>query len=128
MRTFFCDGGCYGNGTGDSYAYGSFGELSSGTRRIQFGFAEASTNNQAEYMALISLLQEIQKIPEAVEIRMDSQLVVNQIGQNRKEWKCKDSNLIRLRNKARELINSRRKYGTHLKWVPREEIVAVLGH
>jgi ribonuclease HI len=128
LRVFFCDGGCYNNGTPDSYAYGSFGEISGGTRRVTFAFHEASTNNQAEYMTLIYLLKELQSCEEAVEIRMDSQLVVNQVDIGRNTWKTKDPNLRRLRDKARELINSRRKYGTHLLWVRRDEIESVLGH
>jgi ribonuclease HI len=128
MRTFFCDGGCFGNGTGDAYAYGSFGELSGGVRTLRFAFAEANTNNQAEYQALIHLLRELIPIKESVEIRMDSQLVVNQCAPLGKAWKCKDKNLIRLRDEARELINQRRKHGTFLKWVRRDEIVEVLGH
>jgi len=128
MRTFFCDGGCYGNGTPDAYGYGSFGELSGGVRTIRFPFYEAATNNQAEYMALIELLKEVQALKERVEIRMDSQLVVRQVATTGKAWKTKDRNLVRLRDRARELINNRRKHGTELMWVPRQEIMAVLGH
>ena len=128
MRTFFCDGGCFGNGTGDVYAYGSYGELDGGIRHIQFGFAEANTSNQAEYATLIALLRELQKLDEAVEIRMDSQLVVNQVAPLGKAWHCKNKRLAKMRDEARELINNRRKFGTHLKWVRRNEIEAVLGH
>ena len=62
------------------------------------------TNNVAEYEALILALGEAKKKSisnRAVEVRMDSELIVKQI---RGEYKVKDRNLKVLHAKVRELL------------------------
>ena len=74
------------------------------------------TNNQAEYLALIKVLEKIKnnKI-ENVEIRGDSALVVNQVNL---KWKAKNPNMKRLRNMALELLEG---INWKLSHVPRSE-------
>jgi ribonuclease HI len=123
MKVYYADGGCLNNGTPDFYAYGSYCAEGMKPRKISFRFDEASTNNQAEYMALVKLLEELQTDKEMCEIRMDSQLVVNQVNNL---WKVKDRNLRLLYHRARQLINARGK--VVLKWFRREVIESAVGH
>lgn len=120
---YYADGACRNNGTTDCYAYGSYCREGMKPKRIVFKFDEASTSNQAEYMALIYLLEAIKQGQEFAEIRMDSQLVVNQVKGN---FKVKDEILRRLHNKVIRLINQRGK--VELRWVPRTQIQKAVGH
>jgi ribonuclease HI len=91
-----------------------------------------TTNNQAEYVALISALVDLRgRIERAgrnprsysVAVHTDSQLMVGQLAQG---WKIKASNLRPLVDEAAALIHA---FGRcDLVKVPREEIVRVLGH
>jgi len=61
------------------------------------------TNNEAEYLSLIELLQSaLSKGITKIFIRGDSKLVVKQVNG---EWKCKKSTLIPLRDKCIELLS-----------------------
>jgi len=74
------------------------------------------TNNEAEYAALILLLEEILARGLAgVSVRGDSQLVVNQVTGR---WKVKEPRLQELAERARELLALT---NSSLSWVPREE-------
>jgi ribonuclease HI len=125
------DGGSLGN---PGHAYGSF-RLSPGRgkdlppTRLKFGYG---TNNQAEYQALIAGLEgllswarkgklDLQSV--AVELRGDSQLVLNQLSG---EWRVKDPELRRLHSRARRLIDQ---FG-RVEFIhqPRAVTVRVLGH
>jgi ribonuclease HI len=70
-------------------------------------FIGRSTNNQAEYKALIFALEyvndELQKIEklEAIECFLDSELVVKQLN---KEYKVKNPDMISLFNEVRNLV------------------------
>ena len=123
MRVYYADGACRNNGTTDYYAYGSYCAEGMQPRKIRFAFDEASTNNEAEYMTLIRLLEALQKSHEFVEIRMDSQLVVQQVTGN---FETRKPQLQRLRNRVRQLINLRGK--VELRWIPREQMVEAVGH
>jgi ribonuclease HI len=74
------------------------------------------TNNEAEYAALILLLEEAERrgIGE-LEIRGDSRLVVEQV---RGRWKISAPHLRPLAERARALMAGR---AVRLLWVPREE-------
>jgi ribonuclease HI len=90
------------------------------------------TNNEAEYVALISALVNLRgRIERAgkssrsysVEVHTDSQLLVGQLTQG---WQIKAANLRPLVDEAATLI---RTFGRcDLVKVPRDEIVRVLGH
>jgi ribonuclease HI len=91
--------------------------------RKSFNLDLCTTNNQAEYSALLEALiylvelsHKVRAMPQ-VQICMDSQLVVHQVNRT---WKCKDAALCELRNMAQEALD---KLSATLTWVPREEIV-----
>ncbi|MFP4482931.1 MAG: ribonuclease HI family protein [Thermovirgaceae bacterium] len=74
------------------------------------------TNNEAEYEALIMLLEEMQRrgIRETP-VRGDSRLVINQVLGT---WKVKEPRLKPLAARARELASA---VGARPQWVPRAE-------
>ena len=123
MRVYYADGACRNNGTTDYYAYGSYCAEGMQPKKIRFAFDEASTNNEAEYLTLICLLEAIQQSHDFAEIRMDSQLVVNQVTGR---FKTNKYRLVILRDRVRELINRRGR--VELMWIPREEMVEAVGH
>lgn len=78
-----------------------------------------ATNNVAEYEALILALEEAKKrkfSDNAVEVRMDSELIVKQM---KGEYKVKDKNLKILHAKVRELLQDFS--SVSFVHVPREE-------
>ena len=123
MRVYYADGACRNNGTTDYYAYGSYCAEGMQPKKIRFAFNEASTNNEAEYMILIRLLEALQRSHDFAEIRMDSQLVVQQVNG---KFMCRKLSLVVLRDRVRELINRRGR--VELMWIPREQMVEAVGH
>ena len=127
----YADGGCKGNGTGHPEAYGSFAVKYKGDikRRRECKFPEASTNNEAEYGALLAAFTYISELRDSgkplpdIEILMDSELVVSQLTNG---WKVKAANLKSLHQAARAWMDSNPTVELH--HVPREQIEAVLGH
>jgi ribonuclease HI len=108
------DGGAIGNGNADAYAYGSYklavpqDGREYHSRKIMF--ADYSTNNQAEYCAIVSALKDLLARIEAancdpgeftVRIKTDSQLVANQLAG---DWKCKNPTLATLKDTALALL------------------------
>lgn len=70
-----------------------------------------TTNNQAEYKALLRALEEAKKLGAAeVDIFMDSELVVKQLKQ---EYKVRDKDLAPLFVRAWNLLHSFKKYAIH---------------
>ncbi len=121
MTTVWADGGCSGNGTNHCKTYGSF-KLSTEPfpHRVEF---QAGSNNEAEYETLIRALKFcIEQRVEEPEIFMDSRLVVSQVNG---QWKINGARLRQLCQQARSLLLE--SSGT-LKWIPRDYIVAQLGH
>jgi ribonuclease HI len=128
------DGGSKGNGTANAYGYGSF-KITTRTGKSHqdsLVFGRHVTNNEAEYRALIAALTElIGRIERAgrdpkdftVEIRGDSQLVINQV---KGDWECKADNLRQLLSQARNLVG--RFNECDLDWHSRENSVEALGH
>ena len=91
---------------GQQIAYG-YGEVARG---------EGATNNVAEYTALIEALKALKDLnleKDVVEIKGDSQLVVNQVNG---VWRCNVARLFKLKEEAKKLIN-----GHKITWVPREQ-------
>lgn len=131
--TLTFDGGSRGN---PGAAYGSYLIESRGSStplhrlaRLEFG---CGTNNEAEYLALLAGLRDVQAslagvaIPtEDVEltIRGDSQLILRQVGG---EWKVKDPRMRRLCYEAQRLLQP---FGrVLLRHQPRSRTVRQLGH
>ncbi len=124
------DGGSRGNpGAG----YGSFTYKGSVVRwQTHIEFPGTTTNNQAEYMTMIAGLRAIifdcQALgmgPESlsVEVRSDSQLVVNQLNG---KWKIKNQGMRRLHGESAELLDRFKRWT--LTWHSRKESVRILGH
>ena len=121
--TYFVDGACPNNGANTGEAYGSWCKVEDGiiTEHETFPLPSASTNNEAEYLALIHLLTELYCRPKQDSvIYCDSRLIVEQTNL---AWKVKEERLRVLRDKARSLLNS-----YVLRWTPREEVERYLGH
>ncbi len=125
------DGGSKGN---PGLSYGSYRLQEKGRKpfrpiRIEFGHG---TNNEAEYKALIAGLEaligmvESEKIDPAacrVEIRGDSQLVLNQL---RGDWKVKNLRMRTLCDKAQDLLSRFADQRFHHQ--SRNRTVEILGH
>ena len=131
--TIVFDGGSLGNGTANSHGYGSY-QISNRKREeiVRLEFSAGTTSNVAEWQSLIAALKDLVariekagKSPSAytVEIKGDSQLVINQAAGN---WKVKQPHLRPLKGEAVGLLN--RFKGFQLTWQAREHSVAVLGH
>jgi ribonuclease HI len=78
------------------------------------------TNNIAEYSALLEALQVIRNEQiMKVQINSDSNLMVNQVNGN---WKCKDTNLKKLCDKAQARISwlKENNYEVELVYIPRK--------
>ena len=134
---FLCvsDGGALVNGSAAPKAYGSYHLATHDGRKQTVRLTRlpgVTTNNQAEYVALISALVDLRgrieragKSPRnySVVVHTDSQLMVGQLTQG---WQVKSSNLRLLVDEAAALIQT---FGScDLVKVPRDEIVRVLGH
>jgi ribonuclease HI len=111
------DGGARGNpgpaGFGARLVHAADGEEVAAL----YGFLGHTTNNVAEYAALLALLEHALPLqPQQLEIRSDSQLLVRQM---RGEYKVKDANLKVLHAEARALAS--RLGRVAYVHVPREE-------
>lgn len=87
-----------------------------------------TTNNEAEYCALIDALYEIGvRGPLTATIHCDSRMVVEQINGR---WKVKNDRLKALHHFATSAVAGLKLNGTevHIVWVPRAENVERLGH
>ena len=71
------------------------------------------TNNEAEYMAVIEALKENKE--NKIQIKSDSQLIVNQINKN---YKIKEKRLKKLAEKVWKLCENR---NVEFTWIPREK-------
>lgn len=81
-----------------------------------------NSNNVAEYLALIALLEYLQfEKHKVIIIKGDSQLVVKQLNE---EWRIKEGRYVEYALLARELLRDLRKRNVvTLKWIPREQNV-----
>jgi probable phosphoglycerate mutase len=124
------DGGAIGNpGSG----YGSFTYKGRAVRwPTRVTFPGLTTNNQAEYQTLIAglrgMLHDVRELdldPSAlkIEIRSDSELLVNQVNG---AWKLKNAGLRALHDDVRGLLDRFERW--KLTWHPRAESVRILGH
>ena len=125
------DGGSKGN---PGIGYGSYALHWPGQPQqiVQLQFGDGVTNNEAEYDTLVAALESVVKrlaeqradpATARVEIRGDSQLVINQV---LGDWKCNDERMRRRRDRVRNLL---REFGSwSLAYHPRANSVRVLGH
>ncbi|MFM2022832.1 MAG: hypothetical protein RIR89_224 [Actinomycetota bacterium] len=115
MIYLYADGASRGN-PGPA-AYGVHIGDEQGNTIADFGEALGiATNNQAEYSAVIAGLRYLtQTNYREVVIRMDSKLVIEQLGGN---WKINNPQLRELADQARELL---RDFSVRLEWIPREQ-------
>jgi probable phosphoglycerate mutase len=124
------DGGARGN---PGHGYGSFTYKGSVVRwQTSITYPGLTTNNQAEYQTMIGGLRailfdcETLGIPPktiGVDVRSDSQLLVNQVNGT---WKIKHPGLRELHAEATNLLARFRRW--ELIWHPRAESVRILGH
>ena len=87
------------------------------------------TNNQAEWLALLEALKQIQErnLHGAIEILSDSKLIVNQYNRRNKTSEPFHLFLIDARTRVRQIINGN-ETSVKVRWVPRAKVKAVLGH
>ena len=135
LYRIWADGGALQNGTRDAQGYASYLlESRTGKRQIVRlnDLPGVTTNNEAEYVALLSALVDLRgrieragKSPHSYSVVMhtDSQLLVGQLTRG---WQIKAANLRPLVDEAKSLMGA---FGCcDLVKVPRDEIVRVLGH
>ena len=133
--TITVDGGCRNNGTDHAEMYGSARilwdrdlEHEAGAKHYTFNYGPG-TNNQAEYFALLSALELLKGLGfESVDlaIHTDSALLANQITGR---WRIKNATLRTLACEVRNMLGDAVLVSTYkFVQVPREQIVAVLGH
>lgn len=125
------DGGSKGN---PGIGYGSYALRWPGQAQqiVQLQFGDGVTNNEAEYDTLAAALEAVVKrlhdfkadpATARVEIRGDSQLVINQV---LGEWKCSEDRMRQRRDRVRTLL---REFGSwEILYHPRENNVRILGH
>ena len=117
---FWVDGGCRGNHDigGPRAAYGSISDGQDVERSTFYGIR---TNNEAEYMVLMTLLTNLRPGQGPI-IYTDSRLIVGQLTQG---WRVRAPNLLEFHRVAADELGLT---GARLVWVPRAQIVARLGH
>ncbi len=115
MTIAYFDGACRGN-PGESGAGACIINDDGTTAWEECRALGKGTNNEAEYHALIMLLEEISRRGmKNVTVCGDSRLVVSQVTG---EWKVKEDRLRILADRACSLV---RENGAILEWVPREQ-------
>lgn len=128
--TIHCDGGSLGNpGRGyGSYEISGEGGVLAESFRVQFG--DNLTNNQAEYLALLSALKGLHNLKAQVELEKvslniisDSRIMVCQLNGG---WKCRTIHLQELREEALNLLSAF--YEWQATWSSRTVSVDKFGH
>ncbi len=100
------DGGSRGNPGPSACAFVVFsGSEATASIVFQQGlFLGVKTNNEAEYLAVLSSLKwlkSLSQLPKAIIYRLDSKLVVEQLSGR---WKIKDSRMQILANQCQEIL------------------------
>jgi ribonuclease HI len=124
------DGGSKGN-PGKGYGSYAYRGLVRQWPPARLEFPGLVTNNQAEYRTLIAgLAAAIEGLggaagshPHGIEVRSDSQLVVEQLNGR---WKVRHADLKPLHSEALSLLKSFHEWS--ILWHPRAESVRILGH
>lgn len=119
MLILYADGGCFPNpGNGTFGVVAKVGDVVLARISERIGHA---TNNIAEWRGAIAALQyAIDTRAMAVELRMDSRLVVEQVNGR---WKVENAGLKPLAEQGKALLAELRRRGVavNVKWVPREQ-------
>lgn len=122
MLILEADGGCCPN-PGE----GTIGVVCKKNGKVLYQISRSigcATNNIAEWQAALAALDYAIGYtlcgPEPVELRMDSQLVVNQLTGR---WRTKNAGLKPLQEQGRQLLAALKEQGVHVyvRWVPREQ-------
>lgn len=118
----YCDGAARGNPGPASYGF-VVKDQAGQTRHRGKGFLGVKTNNEAEYQGVIEGLTSILKFEEEeqkktwlIDVRMDSQLVVEQLNGH---FKTKEPRMRDLLMRVRELEADFEAVSYH--WIPRHE-------
>jgi len=112
----FVDGSAKGNPGPSSGAYLIIDESGKEIERKGFKLGEG-TNNRAEYLALLKALERADELGiENVEVRSDSELLVNQINS---VYRVKSKNLIELHKKVKDKIKRFKNF--KIVHIPREQ-------
>lgn len=111
VRIFVDGSGQRPDGKGSGFAW--YRE-DAGTKHVER--VDGLSNNAAEYRAVICALKSV-RLGCSVEILTDSTLVVSQL---RGEYRIRDSNLAKLANEVKTIVE-RRRLNLKLTWVPRAE-------
>jgi len=117
----YCDGLCEPFNPGGTATYGYVIYWKGKRARNGSGVictGPGATNNLAEYTAVIKALEHLidKKYLEAITVRSDSQLVINQLAGS---WNVNSPNIIPLWQQARGLVEKFK--AVSFEWVPREE-------
>lgn len=88
MVTVFCDGACSGNPGPGGWAFRIIG-LPEGMVDMSGNGGPVTTNNRMELMAAISALERLADVPGPVEVKTDSNYVVQGMKSWLKGWKAK---------------------------------------
>ncbi|GFE68258.1 ribonuclease HI family protein [Chroococcus sp. FPU101] len=92
-------------------------QLSEDESFVVSNFMKYATNNEAEYTGLVIGLEKAQQLGiKTLEVRGDSQLIINQVNGL---WKVKSDKLQDLFNQARRLISQFNKI--NIIWIPRKD-------
>jgi ribonuclease HI len=111
----FFDGGARGN-PGEA-AGAAVLIMPNGKKYCVSQYLDFATNNEAEYLGLILGLKKANELGiEALEIKGDSNLIINQVNQ---KWKVKSPNLKNLYQEACDLLQEF--HQVSVNWIPREQ-------
>lgn len=99
----------------DGSSTGRYGYYIPSTDQMKVVHDEPMTNNQAEYMALLQLVMDLEEETNVL-VKTDSQLLYHQY---QDEWKNKDSELCRIKRVIKAIVEAK-KITLELEWVGRE--------
>lgn len=134
----YADGGCPRNGQSDAKMFYSFAVYVNDKlvhrAHVEDITGEKQTNQVAEWLAVIKALEYMVADPKratlGVEVRSDSETVIGQINESKRVKAPHIRNLFThfLAVIGKVGIDGKDANIVNFKWVPREEIVSVLGH
>ena len=112
----YTDGACRGNPGEGGIGVAIKNDEGKTIKKISM-YIGRTTNNVAEYTALLTALKEVRDLnPEYLKIHSDSELLVNQIAG---QYRVKNQTLFKFHSKALELINTYPR--VEIIHIPREE-------
>ncbi len=109
IRIFVDGAGARPDGTGSGFAW-----LREDTGETKVQYQEKLTNNQAEYMSILSAVQSVPKC-SGIEILADSQLAICQLNG---QYRILDPDLADLAKRVRAIVE-KKKLRVTFTWIPR---------